>query len=232
MTEELFLRDAYLCEFEARVDNLDGREVVLNRTVFYPGGGGQPPDKGYLVVGPIRAKVVDARRGGDGIIHVLDNAIPKTVRALKGTLDWERRYAHMRHHTALYVLSTVARRDFDAQVTGARMRAAQARVDFSSSPDLTESNILEMERRANKVLADERSVAVYELPRKETPYNPPPDERVPHDTESVRVVEVEGLEARADGGTHVSNTREVGRVEITGHENTRNGSKRVEFVLR
>ena len=98
MTEELFLRDAYLKEFEARVVDLSGREVVLDRTAFYPGGGGQPVDKGTLGVGPINANVVDARREGGRVVHVLDNAIPETVRELKGSLDWERRYACMRYH--------------------------------------------------------------------------------------------------------------------------------------
>ena len=91
MTEELFLRDAYLGKFEARVLHLSGREVVLDRTAFYPGGGGQPADKGTLGVGPIRANVVDARREGEDIVHVLDAAIPGTVRDLKGALDWDRR---------------------------------------------------------------------------------------------------------------------------------------------
>ncbi len=107
MTTELFLEDAYLREFEARVVRLDGREIVLDKTVFYPGGGGQPADKGTLGIGPIRAAVVDVRREEDEIVHVLDNAIPDTVRQLKGELEWTRRYAHMRYHTALHILSAV-----------------------------------------------------------------------------------------------------------------------------
>ena len=111
MTEELFPDDSYLREFNARVVRLAGREVVLDRTAFYPGGGGQPPDKGTLGVGPVRANVVDVRRGkGEAsgeIVHVLDNPIPDTVWDLTGELDWGRRFANMRHHTALHVLSSV-----------------------------------------------------------------------------------------------------------------------------
>src|SRR5215211_8509955 len=120
---ELFLKDSYTKEFEARVVKLDGREVILDRTAFYPGGGGQPPDKGSLGIGPIGATVVDVRREGGVIVHVTNRAIPDTVRDLKGTLEWERRYAHMRYHTALHVLSGVIWRNFDARVTGGQMRA-------------------------------------------------------------------------------------------------------------
>ena len=115
MTEELFSGDSYTREFEAHVVRLDGREVILNRTAFYPGGGGQPADKGSLGIGPVRASVVDARREGGNVVHVLDTAIPDTVLDLKGTLDWERRYAHMRYHTALHVLSGVIWRNFEAK---------------------------------------------------------------------------------------------------------------------
>ena len=105
MTDELFLKYPYEKEFEARVVKLEGREVVLDRTAFYPGGGGQPADKGSLGIGPVRADVVDARRESENVVHVLDKAIPDTVRDLKGTLDWDRRYAHMRYHTALHDLA-------------------------------------------------------------------------------------------------------------------------------
>ena len=93
MTRELFLYDSYLREFEAGVVKLDGREVILDATAFYPGGGGQPPDKGALGIGPVRASVVDARREGGRVVHVLDRAIPETVKNLKGELDWGRRAA-------------------------------------------------------------------------------------------------------------------------------------------
>jgi Ser-tRNA(Ala) deacylase AlaX len=99
VTEELFLKDAYLKVFEARVVRLAGREVILDRTAVYPGGGGQPADRGSLGIGPVRASVVNARREGDDIVHVLDTAIPDTVRELNGELDWELRYARMRYHT-------------------------------------------------------------------------------------------------------------------------------------
>jgi misacylated tRNA(Ala) deacylase len=236
VTEELFLGDSYLREFDARVVSLAGREVILDRTAFFPGGGGQPPDKGTLGVGPVRASVVDARREGGGIVHVLDNPIPDTVRELSGELDWERRFALMRHHTALHVLSGIIWENFGAKVTGGQMRADRARMDFSFPGEWTVDVVGEIERLTNEALAEERPVKVYELPREEALENPDlirtQVNLVPERVRMIRIVEIEGLDAQADGGTHVANTREVGRIEITGHKSKGRQNKRVEFVLR
>lgn len=236
MTEELFLKDAYLREFEARAVKLDGREIVLDRTGFYPGGGGQPADKGTLGVGPIRALVVDARRERSGIVHVLDKAIPETVRDLKGALDWDRRYAHMRYHTALHVLSGVIWRNFDAKVTGGQMRSERARMDFSFPGEWTADVVGEIERLTNEALAQNRPVKVYELPRDEALKNPDlirtQVNLVPERVKTIRIVEIEDLDTQADGGTHVANTSEVGEIEITNHKSKGRQNKRIEFVLR
>jgi misacylated tRNA(Ala) deacylase len=236
MTEELFLTDAYLRRFEARVVALDGREAVLDKTAFYPGGGGQPADKGTLGVGPVRASVVDARREGSGIVHVLDTAIPDTVRELNGELDWERRYAHMRYHTALHALSGIIWKTFDAKVTGGQMRPDRARMDFSFPGEWTADVVGEIERLTNEALEEDRLVRVYELPREEALKYPDlirtQINLVPERVRTVRIVEIEGIDTQADGGTHVANTREVGELEITGHKSKGRQNKRVEFVLR
>ncbi len=236
MTEELFLQDSYLREFEARVVRLAGREAILDRTAFYPGGGGQPPDKGALGIGPVWASVVDARREGDEVVHVLDNPIPDTVRELKGKLDWERRLAHMRHHTALHVLSGVIWRNFGAKVTGGQMRADRARMDFSFPGEWILEVVGEIERLTNEALASARPVKVYQLSREQALKNPDlirtQVNLVPERVRVVRIVEIEGLDTQADGGTHVANTREVGQMEITGHKSKGRENKRIEFVLR
>ncbi len=236
MTEELFLTDSYLREFEARVAKLAGREVILDRTAFYPGGGGQPPDKGALGIGPVRASVVDVRREGGEVVHVLDNPIPDTVRDLRGELDWERRYAHMRHHTALHVLSGIIWRNFEAKVTGGQMRTDRARMDFSFPGEWTVDVVGEIERLTNEALSEERPVKVYELAREEALKNPDlirtQVNLVPERVQVIRIVEIEGIDTQADGGTHVANTREVGRMEITGHKSKGRQNKRIEFVLR
>jgi len=236
VTEKLFLDDSYTREFEARVVKLGGREVVLDRTAFFPGGGGQPADKGSLGIGPVRADVVDVRREGGSVVHVLDMAIPGTVRDLKGALDWERRYAHMRYHTALHVLSGVIWRFFEAKVTGGQMRAERARMDFSFPGEWTAEVVCEIERLTNQALAEERPVKVYELERDEALANPDlirtQVNLVPERVRQIRIVEIEGLDTQADGGTHVANTREVGQIEMTGHKSKGRQNKRVEFVLR
>ena len=236
MTGELFLEDAYLKEFESPVVGLSGREVILARTAFYPGGGGQPADKGTLGVGPVNAAVVDARREGDNVVHVLDKVIPDTVRELKGELDWERRFAHMRYHTALHALSGVIWRTFGAKVTGGQMRADRARMDFSFPGEWTVDVVGEIERLVNEALVQGRPVKVYELSREEALENPDlirtQVNLVPERVKMVRIVEIEGIDTQADGGTHVANTEEVGEVEITGHKSKGRQNKRVEFILR
>ena len=235
MTRELFLEDAYRREFRAGVKRIDGREVVLEETAFFPGGGGQPADKGTIGIGPVNAAVVDARREGGGIVHVLDRAIPDTVKELSGALDWERRYAHMRYHTALHVLSGVIWRAFGAKVTGGQMRADRARMDFSFPGEWTAEVVGEIERLTNEALAEGRPVRVYGLPREEALENPDlirtQVNLVPERVETVRIVEIENLDTQADGGTHVANTREVGEIEITGHKSKGRQNKRVEFSL-
>jgi misacylated tRNA(Ala) deacylase len=236
MTEELFLKDSYLRRFEARVVELSRREMILDRTAFYPGGGGQPPDKGTLSIGPISASVVDARREGGEVVHVLDDPIPDTIRELRGELDWERRHAHMRHHTALHVLSGVIWKNFGAKVTGGQMRADRARMDFSFPREWTVDVVGEIERLTNEALASARPVKVYELSREEALKNPDLIRTqlnlVPERVRVIRIVEIEGIDTQADGGTHVANTREVGQMEITNHKSKGRQNKRIEFVLR
>ncbi len=235
MTRELFLEDSYRREFRAGVKKIDGREVILEETAFFPGGGGQPADKGSLGIGPVNAAVVDARREGGSIVHVLDRAIPDTVRDLRGALDWERRYAHMRYHTALHVLSGVIWKAFDARVTGGQMRADRARMDFSFPGEWTAEVVGEIERLTNEALAEGRPVRVYGLPREEALENPDlirtQANLVPERVKTVRIVEIESLDTQADGGTHVANTREVGEIEITAHKSKGRQNKRVEFSL-
>jgi misacylated tRNA(Ala) deacylase len=236
MTKELFLEDSYTKEFEARVVKLEGREVILDRTAFYPGGGGQPPDKGVLGIGPIEAMVVDVRREGGEVVHVMDRPIPDTVQELKCALEWERRFAHMRYHTALHVLSGVIWRNFDARVTGGQMRADRARMDFSFPGEWTADIVGEIERLTNEALAEERPVRVYELEREKALANPDlirtQVNLVPERVQRIRIVEIQGLDTQADGGTHVANTREVGRMDITGHKSKGRQNKRIEFVLQ
>lgn len=233
---ELFLYDAYLREFDSRVLRVQGREVLLEHTAFCPGGAGQPHDKGLLKVGPIEARVVDVRRREYGIIHVTDKPVPHTVEHLVGELDWGRRYTHMRHRTALRVLSALLRRDFGARVTGGKIYADRARADFSLPGEWSPETAGEVQAAANGELAAGRQVRVYYVSSQEAEemQEAPSHSRDGLEVEEsgpVRVAEVEGLDTRADGGTHVANTTEVGEIEITAHESKGRNKRRVEFVL-
>lgn len=236
MTEELFSTDAYLREFEARIVKNAGRELTLDRTAFYPGGGGQPPDKGQLGIGPIQANVVDVKRREGEIVHVLDSPIPETVGRVNATLDWGRRYAHMRYHTALHVLSTVIWKNFGAKVTGGKMKTTGARMDFSFTGEWTTEVVGEIERLTNEALSEDHPVSTYELPREEALKNPDlirtQANLVPEYVKTVRIVEIKDIDTQADGGTHVANTREVGTLEFTGHKSKGRENKRIEFILR
>ena len=236
MTEELFLENAYLREFEAWIVKNAGRELTLDRTAFYPGGGGQPPDKGGLGVGPVWASVVDVKRRDGEVVHVLDSPVPETVERITATLDWDRRFAHMRYHTALHVLSGVIWKNFGAKVTGGKMKADRARMDFSFPGEWTSEMVSEIEWLTNEALSGGHTVRIYELPREEVLENPElirtQINLVPEYVKTVRIVEIEGIDTQADGGTHVANTREVGEMELTGHKSKGRENKRIEFVLR
>jgi misacylated tRNA(Ala) deacylase len=166
----------------------------------------------------------------------MDKPIPNTVQELKCELDWGRRFTHMRYHTALHVLSGVIWRNFDARVTGGQMRADRARMDFSFPGEWTVDLVGEIERLTNEALAEERPVRVYELEREKALANPDlirtQVNLVPERVQRIRIVEIQGLDTQADGGTHVANTREVGRIDITGHKSKGRQNKRIEFVLQ
>lgn len=234
-TVELFFEDPYLREFDARVARIAGREVILEHTAFYPGGEGQPHDKGTLRVGPVEARVVDVQRREGEIVHVTDNPVPGTVGHLVGELDWPRRYAHMRYHTALHVLSAVLR-DSGAKVTGGKLYADRARMDFSLPGEWTEEVADEIERSVNRELSRKLPVKVCEFSPAEAASRPEliraRESLLSLETESVRVAEIEGLSARADGGIHVANTAEVGEIEITNHKIRGRGIQRLELTLR
>jgi misacylated tRNA(Ala) deacylase len=235
-TELLFATDAYLREFEAQVvDVLDGA-IVLDRTAFYATGGGQPHDVGTLTWdgGSVSATVVEVRKQGGTVLHRLEGAPPPNGTHVHGEIDWERRYALMRHHTALHSMSGVIYQLYGATVTGGQMYPDRARMDFLL-PDLSAERLRAIEDRTNELLAEGHPVSIRFLPRAEA-FEIPDLIRtrvnlLPEGIETIRVVNIEGIDQQADGGTHVANTREVGKVRITGSENKGKGNKRIEIAL-
>ena len=234
-TELLYSTDAYVRSFDASVVEItpDGG-VVLDRTAFYPTGGGQPHDLGTLTWEGGSGMVVEVRKSGPLVVHRLDGEPPPVGARVHGEIDWDRRYALMRHHTALHSMSGVIFQLFGATVTGGQMYPDRARMDFLL-PDLSAERLKRIEEQTNELLSEGHPVSIRFLPRDEA-FQIPDLIRtkinlLPEGIDVIRVVNIEGVDQQADGGTHVANTREVGRVRITGSENKGKGNKRLEIAL-
>jgi misacylated tRNA(Ala) deacylase len=241
-TDPLYQRDSGLRSVEARVVGLDpeSRLVALDRTVVFPGGGGQPTDAGMLtrLADNRQWPVVAARKAGGIVWHQLggDEPLPDVAERVRVDLDWERRYQLMRMHTALHVLCGVVFRDYGALVTGGNMGPDRSRMDFEmDSADFTPQRVAEIERRANEELRAGRDVLVRILPRDEA-FQIPDLIRtkinlLPEGITEVRTVEIVGLDLQADGGTHVQNTREIGTLRVVGTRSKGKANKRLEIEL-
>ena len=237
MTVLLAHTDAYLRTFEAVVEAADPeRGVVLDRTAFYQGGGGQPADTGRLALpGGAEVAVTGLKREGGALWHRL--AAPTAVEAgarVAGHLDWDRRYALMRTHTALHVLCGVVWRDWGAQVTGGNMEPLEGRMDFEFA-HLSKDLVGEIEARCNAEVEAAREVRVRILPREEAFAIPDlirtKINLLPEGIREVRTVDLVGLDLQADGGTHVANTREVGTIRIPDYKSKGAANKRVYLRL-
>ena len=238
MTDLLYHTDAYLRDFDAAVQAVDdaARAVLLDRTAFYPGGGGQPADSGTLTVGGVAYPVTRARKGPEGIWHALggEDPLPVPGSTAHGTLDWEHRYALMRTHTALHILCGTVFRDYGALVTGGDMEPSHGRMDFEFE-SLTKDLVGLIEEAVNREVAAARDVRVAILPREEA-FQIPDLIRtkinlLPPEISHIRTVELVGLDLQADGGTHVRNTAEVGRIRVTDYKSKGKINKRIYIDL-
>ncbi len=234
MTHALYTTDSYLREFPAYVVAAHGEQhaVALERTTFYPGGGGQPHDTGWLLIGEAALPVVKVKREGEHIWHWLapEAPLPAAGTAVLGRLDWERRHALMRTHTALHILCGVVWRDYGAQVTGGNMEPLEGRMDFEFAT-LRGELVGEIEAKCNAEVAAARAVRVKILPRDEA-FQIPDLIRtkinlLPEGISEVRTVEIVGLDLQADGGTHVANTSEVGTIRVTDYKSKGAINKRI-----
>lgn len=234
MTEELFYQDAYLRTFQAVVERVGELGVVLDRTAFYPGGGGQPSDAGQLRSEAQRWPVERARKAEGTIWHQLSGEPPAVGTRLEGELDWDRRYRLMRVHTAMHILCGVIWRDYGASVTGGNMEPLHGRMDFEFER-MTADLVSEIEKKINLEVEAARDVTTRILPRAEA-FEIPDLIRtkinlLPPAIQQVRVVEIAGLDLQADGGTHVANTREVGRIHIVDYKSKGAINKRLVVEL-
>ncbi len=233
-THKLYQTDAYLRAAGATVQAVDGSRVALDATVFYPGGGGQPCDLGVLTGGGRTWTVLKARRSGPVVWHEVEGEPPAVGTAIRGVLDWNRRYAPMRTHSALHVLCGVVWRDYGAKVTGGNMKPLQGRMDFEFET-LRGELVREIQEKINVEVNASRSVRVSFLPREEADQHPDlirtKINLLPPDIGVVRVVEIEGLDVQADGGTHVSNTREIGHIRIVEYKSKGRINKRIWIAV-
>jgi misacylated tRNA(Ala) deacylase len=229
-TELLFLRDAYLREFDATITAVEGDRVALDRTAFYPTGGGQPHDTGTLG----GSVVSDVRKDGGEVWHTVDGAAFEVGQQVRGTLDWDRRHALMRTHTALHVLCGVIWNEWGTAVTGGNMEPLSARMDFEFDP-LPEGFGPRIEALVNDELLAARPIEVSFLPRSVAVT----DEDlirtkvslIPESVPEIRVVDIVGLDKQADGGTHVASTADVGRIRVVKTESKGKGNKRIRIEV-
>ena len=234
MTEILYYQDAYLREFEAVVTDVSPEGIELDRTAFYPGGGGQPSDVGSLSAGAETWPIESVHKVEGRIWHRVAGERPRTGQVVQARLDWDRRYALMRTHTAMHILCGVIWRDYGASVTGGNMEQLHGRMDFEFER-MRQELVHEIEARINAEVQAGRQVRTRSLPRAEA-FQIPDLIRtkinlLPEGIHEVRVVEIVGLDMQADGGTHVANTREVGPMRVVDYKSKGAINKRLVVAL-
>jgi misacylated tRNA(Ala) deacylase len=238
MTELLYLSDSYIHIFEAEVlaVNFENNGVVLDKTAFYPGGGGQPADSGSLTFSGYNHPVTRARKIGGKIVHQFEKAIefPKNGDKVEGTINWDVRYKLMRTHTAMHILCGVIFRDYGATVTGGNMEPLKGRMDFEFET-MKRELVDQINLAINEEVDNKLDVTTRILPREEA-FKIPDLIRtkinlLPEGITEIRVVEISGLDLQADGGTHVKNTAEVGPIRVVDYKSKGRINKRIYVEL-
>lgn len=230
MTQLLYLDDSYLKEIKANVIECKDNKVILDKTIFYPTGGGQPHDTGHID----DRKVIDVYKDGENVIHVIEGQ-PVQGEVL-AKIDWNRRYRLMRMHTAAHVLAGgVMYGKYGAKITGNQLDVDVSRFDFNIenfNRELLEKAV----ELANNILMEGRNVKTYYIDKEEAKSRPDLVKLYKSDIldrlEKIRIVEIEGIDIQADGGTHVKNLKEVGKIEIVKMENKGKSNRRVYFTLK
>jgi misacylated tRNA(Ala) deacylase len=236
MTDLLFQTDSYLQAFTATVVAVNHAEnaLALDRTAFYPGGGGQPHDLGRLCLPEQVLQVTRVKQQDGQVWHWLDGTPPAPGTVVTGELDWSRRFRLMRTHTAMHILCGVVWRDYGALVTGGNMEPLQGRMDFEFA-SLRRELVQEIEAKINAEVAQHRAVRVNMVAREEAMHIPDlirtKINLLPAGIAQVRTVEIVGLDLQADGGTHVANTREVGHIRIVDYKSKGQINKRLQIAL-
>lgn len=235
MTELLYLKDSYLKECDARVIEVhDGKYIVLDTTVFYPQGGGQPYDTGVLTCNGQEYKVIFVKKIGEHVSHEVDTPGLNVGDTVHGIIDWERRYLLMRIHTAMHVLSSVFHKETGALISGNQIDPEKSRIDFTLE-NFDREKIQQYANHANELIKQNKQTKVSFMKREEAMKIPGMVKlagALPPNIDVLRIVEIEGIDIQADGGTHVKNTSEIGEIVILSFENKGKSNRRVYFTLK
>ena len=234
MTDLLYMIDSYMQDFEATVTKVEGKIVILDKTAFYPQGGGVPDDRGKLVFEGSTFNVRMVKKLGSDVIHELDQVGLKVGDKVHGWLDWERRYKLMRMHTAAHILSAIVNKETGALITGNNIDLDKARIDFDLET-FDREKLAEYCAKANQEILKNQPITVEFMPREKALKIPAVVKlagALPPAVKELRLVKIGDIDLQADGGPHVSNTKEVGTIEIIDTENRGKNNRRVYFKLK
>lgn len=235
MESVLYMNDSYLKEFEASVESVrDGRFIVLDKTAFYPTGGGQPHDTGVFVKGNEEYEVVSVRKVDGQISHEISKPGLKGGDKITGKINWERRYKFMRMHTAAHLLSSVMHKEANVLITGNQIDLDKTRVDYNMA-EYDVEKIKQYIEKVNQIIQKDLPVNVSYMPREEAMKIPGIVKlaaALPPNIQTLRIVEISGVDIQADGGTHVKSLNEIGKLEFVKAENKGKDNRRVYYTVK
>lgn len=234
MTELIYMTDCFTKEFDATVTQVDGKFIVLDKTAFYPQGGGQPTDTGKLLKDGEEYQVVFAKKKGPDVSHEVDKEGLQVGDKVHCVLDWDKRYVLMRMHTAAHILCEIFHKETGALITGNQLNIDKSRIDFNLE-NFDREKINEYVAKANEIVQKDLPIKIYTLPREEALKLPSVTKLanvLPPAVQELRIVEIVGFDTQADGGTHVKSTKEVGEIEIVSADNKGKNNRRVYFKLK
>jgi len=235
MTEALFMNDSYLKTWDARVDSVkDGKYIVLDKTAFYPKGGGQPWDEGYIIKNGERFKVIYVGKFSGQISHEVDKPGLKEGDKVSCEIDWDRRYTFMRYHTASHLISNILFRKANAKITGNQIELDKTRMDFSMK-DYSPEKLREFVEEANKIIQQNLPITIDYMSREEVMAKPELARLamgLPEKIKEYRIVRIGDIDEQVDGGTHIKSLKEIGEIEVTKTVNKGKDNRRIYFILK
>ncbi len=237
MTIKIYWEDTYIRKFQGAVIDVSDESVILDRTAFYPAGGGQPADTGIITADGTVFKVTDTRKAGENVSHLISGFSGKIGETVEGEIDWGRRYQHMKYHTAIHLIDAVVNRkpEYAGIITGSQIYEDRARVDFALEGfSMEQAN--EFIRQSNLIIGEKHPVRSYFISAEEAAgidnlARTAPGRELLKTMDKVRIVEIEGVDRQADGGTHVSNLAEIGKITLSKIENKGRNNKRMVITL-